>query len=314
MNITEFVYALAYVAVAFITVYLSGWLIYDKIATRKYSLSEAIFKDRNMAAGLEVGAFLFVEILIAVNALSGDSVTRLTESGERVIHYARDLEAVAITILFSNLVFFVFRWIGAMVIERIYRGKIDNQGDAVGYNNEIFKQQNLGASLFSISYLMVMYFMISQEDFLGTAHYWRESYFNMGSVLLLGIVVMFLHKMLFLSRGHTTLDELFLDNNSGVGMSLCGFMFAFLFLQNKLMEDFVLGEHFFKTETDAYLWLLASFVAVVLFRWVFTVVIGKATGRNFQVEFVEADNPVVGLLDMIFTVSCALLIGAVLLA
>jgi hypothetical protein len=313
MNWTELLYSLGYVAVAFVTIYISGWLIYDKIATRGYSLSEAIFKQRNLAAGLEISAFLFVQVLIAVNALSGASVTKMLDSGAMVVDYSRDLEASAVTILFSNLTFFVFRWIASSVIRRLYKGKIDNQGDAVDFNNEIFKQQNMGAAFFSISYLLIMYFMIFQEDFLGMAGYLRESYFNMGAVFITGLIVYWLHKVLFLQSGHTTLDELFLDNNSGVGMSLCGFMFAVLYLQREILESFGSGEHFFKTSEDTYFWFVISLVCVVVLRFVFTKILGWSTGTGFQKQFVEDDNPVMGLLDMTYLISSTLLLGAVLL-
>ena len=91
----------------------SGWLIYDKLATRGHCLSKALFEDRNMAAGLEIGAFFLLEFLIAVSAMSGDSITKMAENGEMVVHYSRDLEAIALTIVFSNIFFFTLRYLAA---------------------------------------------------------------------------------------------------------------------------------------------------------------------------------------------------------
>ena len=155
---------------SFPSVYFSGWLIYDKLATRGHCLSKALFEDRNMAAGLEIGAFS-TGVLIAVSAMSGDSITKMAENGEMVVHYSRDLEAIALTIVFSNIFFFTLRYLAALFISWIFQGKLDNHGEVVSYNNEIFGQHNLGASLFSISYMLAIYFMIFQADFLGTQGY-----------------------------------------------------------------------------------------------------------------------------------------------
>jgi hypothetical protein len=312
MDWGNLIYDMGYVVTAILTVYLSGWLIYDKLATSEYSLSKALFEDRNFAAGLEVAGFLFVEILIAVSAMSGDEVVKMNDAGIMVTDYYRDLEAVAVTILFCNLTFFLFRWVASQVLRWRFRGKLDAHGEEVRFNNEIFGQKNLGASLFSISYLLVMYFMILQEDFLGTQLYQVESYFNMLSVFLTGLVVYFLHNLVFLDRGHTTLEELFIDNNSGVGLSLVGFMFTVLFLQSRLITQFGQGEHFFNSSSDTYTYFVLLLVFIVLFRKVFTVALGIFTGRSFQKDFLVEDNPVAGLLDFAFVSSTGMLLGIIL--
>ena len=58
----DLLHGMGYVLVAFASVYFSGWLIYDKLATRGYCLSKALFEDRNMAAGLEISAFFPIRI------------------------------------------------------------------------------------------------------------------------------------------------------------------------------------------------------------------------------------------------------------
>ena len=305
-------YDMGYVIVAFLAIYLSGWLIYDKVATRGYSLGYSLFEDRNIAAGFEICGFLMVEMLIAINAMSGDQVTQMAESGEMVVHYWRDLEAVAVTIVFSNIVFFVFRYLASVIIKWLYRGKVDNQGDPVVFNNEIFKQHNIGASLFSLSYLIIMYFMIFQEDFLGTRGYQVESLINMTVVFLTGLLVYFFHNIFFMGKGHTTLDELFMDNNSGVGMSLVGFMFAVLFLQSKLMLQFTQEEHFFKTDTETYLYLGLVFIFILALRRIFIAFLDLFTKRRFKTDFLVEDNPVAGLLDMVFVCSTGLLLATII--
>ena len=251
----DLLHGMGYVLVAFASVYFSGWLIYDKLATRGHCLSKALFADRNMAAGLEIGAFFLLEFLIAVSAMSGDSITKMAENGEMVVHYSRDLEAIALTIVFSNIFFFTLRYLAALFISWIFQGKLDNHGEVVSYNNEIFGQHNLGASLFSISYMLAIYFMIFQADFLGTQGYQLQGAVNM-AVVSLTTLPYFLYNILFMTRQHKVMDELFIDNNAGVGMSLVGFIFAVLHLQSQLTLHFVQEEHFLNSEASTYIYLI----------------------------------------------------------
>ena len=168
----------------------------------------------------------------------------MAENGEMVVHYSRDLEAIALTIVFSNVFFFTLRYVGSLLIAWIFQGKLDNHGEVVSYNNEIFGQHNLGASLFSMSYMLAIYFMIFQADFLGTQGYQVQGAVNMLVVSLTALLAYFLYNLLFMTRQHRFMDELFIDNNSGVGMSLVGFMFAVLHLQSQLSLHFVQEEHF----------------------------------------------------------------------
>jgi len=312
MNWETLLYDMGYVVTAIASVYLTGWLMYDRVATSGHSLSKALFEDRNFAAGFEVVGFLVIEVLIAVSAMSGEEITAINDAGVMVVDYARDLEAVAVTILFCNLTFFIFRWLASQVLRFRFRGKLDAHGEEVRFNNEIFGQKNLGASLFSLSFLLIMYFMIIQEDFLGTQLYQVESYFNMLGVFLTGMIVYFLHNLLFLDRGHTTLDELFIDNNAGVGMSLVGFMFTVLFLQSRLIDQFTQGEHFFNSSSDTYVYLVLMLAFILIFRKAFTITIGLWTGRSYQKDFLVDDNPVVGLLDFGFVASAGMLLGVIL--
>lgn len=312
MDWQQLFYNLGYVFTAITAVYLTGWLIYDKVATRNYSLSKSIFEDRNLAAGIEVVGFLLVEVLIAVSALSGEEIKIVDESGQLVVNYLRDLEAVAVTIVFCNITFFLFRWLTAVLLKFNFRDKLDSHGEKVRFNNEIFNQRNLGASLFSLSFLLVMYFMILQEDFLGIQRYQIESYLNMSAVLIMGVLVYFLFNTFFMASGHTTLDELFIDNNAGVGLSLMGLMFTVLYMQSKVIAHFQQGEHFFNLDGESYLQLLVLITFIFLFRKLFTMLVGFFSGKSYQKEFLVEDNPVVGILDFGFVISAGMLLGVVI--
>lgn len=308
----DLISGMGYVFVAFLAVYLSGWLIYDKLATRRFSLAKALFEDRNMAAGVEISAFFLLELLIAVAAMSGESVTKMAENGEMVVHYSRDLEAVGLTIVVSNLLFFTMRYLGSLVIAWLFRGKLDNHGEAVDFNNEIFGQHNLGASLFSASFMIAIYYMIFQADFLGTRSYQIEGLMNMLVVLLTSILVYFLHNIFFMTRQHNILDELFIDNNAGAGLSLLGFMFTILYLQSKISLHFVQHEHFLNSESSTYIYLLLLFVFLLSFRRFFIFLMDCFSRRNFNHDFLEEDNPVTGLLDMTFMISTGLMLAVIL--
>lgn len=308
----DLLHGMGYVLVAFASVYFSGWLIYDKLATKGHCLSKALFEDRNIAAGLEIATFFLLEFLIAVSAMSGDSITKMAENGEMVVHYSRDLEAIALTIIFSNFFFFTLRYMGSLLISWLFKGKLDNHGEIVNYNNEIFGQHNLGASLFSMSYMLAIYYMIFQADFLGTQGYQVQGAVNMLVVSLTALLAYFLYNLFFMTRQHNVMDELFIDNNAGVGMSLVGFMFAVLHLQSKLSLHFVQEEHFLNSETSTYIYLIIIFVFLIGLRKIFITILNLLTNRNFNQDFLEHDNPVVGLLDMIFMVSAGLMLAVII--
>ena len=308
----DLLHGMGYVLVAFASVYFSGWLIYDKLATKGHCLSKALFEDRNIAAGLEIAAFFLLEFLIAVSAMSGSSITKMAENGEMVIHYSRDLEAIALTIVLSNLLFFTLRYIGSLFVSWIFQGKLDNHGEVVTYNNEIFGQHNLGASLFSMSYMIAIYYMIFQADFLGTQGYQLQGAVNMLVVALTALLAYFLYNLFFMTRPHKVMDELFIDNNAGVGMSLVGFMFAVMHLQSQLSLHFVQEEHFLNSEASTYIYLVLIFVFLLGLRRVFITILNILTNRNFNQDFLEHDNPVVGLLDMTFMASAGLMLAVII--
>ena len=115
-----------------------------------------------------------------------------------------------------------------------------------------------------------------------------------------------------MTRQHRVMDELFIDNNAGVGMSLVGFMFAVLHLQSKLSLHFVQEEHFLNSETSTYIYLIIIFVFLIGLRRIFITILNTLTNRNFNQDFLEHDNPVVGLLDMIFMVSAGLMLAVII--
>ncbi|PCJ18049.1 MAG: hypothetical protein COB02_12030 [Candidatus Cloacimonadota bacterium] len=95
-------------------------------------------------------------------------------------------------------------------------------------------------------------------------------------------------------------------------MSLVGFMFGVLYLQSRLISQFEQGEHFFKTGVDTYYYLIIMIVFILIARKCFTVFIEVFAKRNFKKDFLDTDNPVVGLLDMTFMVGVAYLLGTML--
>ncbi len=296
-------YDLSYVAVAFFAIYFTGWVIYTRYAASGYSVVTEIFEKRNMAAGLEVAAFLALEFLLAVNALRGEAMA---------VSYIRDLEAVFVTILLSNICFFSLRGLISLYIKSHFKGQKDSHGEEVRYNNEIFVQQNLAATFFSISFMILMYFVIQKEDFLALEGSSQAGVMNMLGTFISGVVLLWVYSMVFMPKGHTVLNELFLDNNPAVGMSLCGFLFANLFVQSKIILMLEDGAHMFNSG-----WVIAAyFVSILLFlmavRFIFGFLMGRVAKGCYHEQFVKADNPVIGMLDMVLLISCGHMLGVII--
>ena len=293
------IHNLGYVAVACVSIWLSGWLVYDRLMSRGYSLAKELFEKRNLAAAIEVGAFVAVQFLLAANALSGENTAAT---------YLKDLEAVALTILISNLLFFLFRSLAAVFVKRRFTGQLDSHGEAVEYNNEIFGQQNLASALFSVSFMILTWAMIRQEDFLNMNEYRVEAWFNMAGVFLFGVFLFLYYRTVFIPKGHGLLRELFIDNNPAIGLSLCGFLLANFDVQALLIEKFTEGEHLFRTSWHVWADFALVLVFLTLARQIFAWLMGKFSGRSYFQEFVVEDNVVTGFLDLILFVSMARLL------
>lgn len=296
-------YDLSYVAVAFLAIYFTGWVLYVRYAASGYSVFTEVFEKRNMAAGFEIAAFLALEFLIAVSALKGEAV-----GGD----WVRDLEAVFLTILMSNLVFFGFRGMISLFVEWHFRGKTDQQGDFVTFNNEIFKQQNLAATFFSISFMILMYFMIEKEDFLSLHGSHVTSGLNMLGVFLSGVILYSVFNLWMIPKGHGLLQELFLDNNVAPAMSLCGFLFGNLYVQSRIIATLEDGWHVFNVGWILPAYFLAVLVLLLFIRMVFARCVGIMAGSSYSDQFVKADNPVIGMFDLVLFISCGHMLGTII--
>ncbi|MBW7877232.1 MAG: hypothetical protein H3C47_14725 [Candidatus Cloacimonetes bacterium] len=296
-------YDLSYVAVAFFAIYLTGWLIYTRYAASGHSVVTEIFEKRNMAAGLEIAAFLALEFLLAVNALNGEAVA---------VSYLRDLEAVFVTILISNLCFFSLRGMVSMYIRSHFVNQKDSHGEEVRFNNEIFGQQNLAATFFSISFMILMYFVIQKEDFLSLEGSSTAGLMNMLGTFVSGALLMWVYSLVFMPKGHTVLNELFLDNNPAVGMSLCGFLFANLFVQSKIVLMLEDGAHIFNSGWVLGAYFLSILGFLIAVRFLFGFLMGRVAKGCYHEQFVKADNPVIGMLDMVLMISCGHMLGVII--
>lgn len=260
---------------SFIIIILSfslGWLLYDRIVTRKISLHDALFEKDNFAAWVEfIGAFIFPSLYLAAMAVEGSASDNIWfDLGTCIIY------AAAYIILFT-----VLRLLSGSVIRLINTS--DNEG-IISLNNEIYNQKNIAASLFSVAVSTISVTIVRFLDVL--PGYFVTSVFKMLEVLIF-ILLSFAVYSLVLRRRTTLFKEIFIDNNTAAGVCFLGFIFAIGTIISGVVINYSQGELDFLALSATTLICLVLFgVLSFLFKYIFLGIIKV----DFWNEIYEQNN------------------------
>ncbi len=201
--------------------FVLGWIMYSRIILRKINLRDALFEKDNVAAWIEFfGAFIFPTLYLSAKLIEGAADTNIFMDLAICIGYE-----VGFIIIFT-----VLRLFSNMAIRQI--SPPDAEGK-INLNNEIYKQKNIAAALFSIALStmflnLIRFFDVMPENI-------STSLLTMSSVLIYTLISIIVFSIIL--RSKTTLfKEIFIDNNPAAGIVFTGFILAVETILANLIE------------------------------------------------------------------------------
>lgn len=288
-----------YLVIGFIAL-VAWWQIYQWVLTPGYSVREAVFGSQpNPAVAMDLlggllasGILVYAMVTTAPSAQFRFNVLGIAANG---------------TILLVLLA--VLRLLVAGLLRIWFGNRLDAQGEPVSLNNELFRQRNVAASLFSgVLYLILAAGLAEQAVWL-TVGFHLDRLWNVLGTWLFGLIVVALHSFLYLGYGprNNILHECFHDNNPAAAFSLLGLIGGMLPINHGLLVVYGKAHHWFNTPE---LWLLlgGSLFIVLAARTVLQLALWLLMRINLRYELVIHDNMAWGLLDggAIFTLCLVL--------
>ncbi|MCR4436345.1 MAG: hypothetical protein QHH06_04600 [Clostridiales bacterium] len=250
--------------------FVLGWVLYNHVILRTIRLGEALFEKDNLAAWVEfIGAFIFPTLYLSAKAVEGSASTVLLLDLLICIGYA-----VVYIVLFTILRLF------SDGIVRIISPS-DHEG-SINLNNEIYRQRNTAASLFSAALSIIFVSLIRFLDFM--PEFFAASVLRAGNILIFTLAAFAVYT--FVLRYRTTLmKEIFVDNNAAAGTALVGFIFAVEMILSNVVE---MQKEFNFPE----LLLLSAISLGILgiFSFIFKAVFSKILGVDIWKEVYEQDS------------------------
>jgi hypothetical protein len=251
------------------------WFLYDKIIVGKISLKESLFEKDNLASWIEyIGAFILPTFYLTSKAVAGSVNSVL---------YKDLLYCIGYTIIYIILFAFFRMFSGAIV-------KLMNAEDGNGkieLNNEIYKQKNIAAAVFSVSLAFIFANIVSFLDII--PGFFITSVYKMLSVLVLSLFALLIY-ILVLRRKTTLFKEIFVDNNPAAAVSFLGFVIA--------IENILATSITYKAEYNYIISIILAVICMVLFAVLSTFIkllFAKILKIDFVKEVYEQDNVGAGI-------------------
>lgn len=201
------------------TNFVLGWFLYSKIITNKISLQDSLFEKDNFAAWLEfIGAFIVPTLFLASKAVAGSQNSNIF----------MDLLISLIYVICYNLLFMFLRLISNYFV-RLFKTD-DPSNEKICLNNEIYKQKNIAASLFSISLSIIFANIISFVQFtdfniIFSSEMLLNSIYKV-LIILIATLISILCYVLVLKKKTSLYHELFIDDNPAAGLCFASFIFS----------------------------------------------------------------------------------------
>lgn len=211
----DFLFSATIILISFIL----GWILYTRVVLRGINLKESLFDKHNVAAWIEfIGAFVFPSMYLAAKSIEGPVGSNLF----------MDLSTCVIYVIAYIIVLTILRMCSGLIIKFL---KVSDDEGKVSLNNEIYKQKNAAAALFSVALSIFFVNMITFLDF--------QADMTVPMFKILTIIVFTIASMVFYSlelrRKSTLFKEIFIDNNPAAGLCFAGFMFAVQLILSNLI-------------------------------------------------------------------------------
>lgn len=203
------------VSIILFTVIFLGWLVYNRLFLRDLSLKDGLFKNRSLTIWLEFTGGFLIPALFLVSML-------MVPSGKFI--YQGKLGGLLAIITYIDiyiLILSLFRYLASKAIKLI--GKLELKHE-IDLEDEIFKQNNIAASLFSISISTVVVGMLLQENIFAENLF--TNLIRIALVFFLTLGLLSVHKTLFYPKHSSLFKELFIDDNVCAGILLLGHTIA----------------------------------------------------------------------------------------
>ncbi len=246
----NFLFSFAIIAVSF----TMGWLLYSYLVLGRINLREALFEKDNVAAWVEfIGAFVGPTLFLAASAIQGSASSNIFV----------DL-LVCLSYVIGYVAVFTFLRMASGFIVRFLTDTTGNE--IVILNDEIFKQHNVAAALFSTALSVIFANMVRFMDV--QAQYIMESILVVLNIFIFSLLSLVFY-VLLLRRKTSLVRELFIDNNIAEGICFLGFVFG----MESLLGGIVSVQTEFHLNEQAMVFLACMFLygfLNFLFRRVFT--------------------------------------------
>jgi hypothetical protein len=238
--------------------FILGWVIYNNIILRGISLKDALFTKDNLAVWVEfIGAFVFPVLYLAAQGIKGAS---------------SDNVFVDLAVCVGYTVFYI----AVLTVLRLFSDGIVNFINAedehgkIRLNKEICEQKNIGAALFSVGLTIIFVGMIKYIDLIAIIN-------GAGTTVLIKVLMFFVFMLLaivcyllVLRRKTTLFKELFIDNNTAVGVSFLGFVFAVQMIINGVISVYSMDFDLITVSIVIAISLIIYGVLSIFFKFMFT--------------------------------------------
>lgn len=250
--------------------FIFGYVLYNYVVLRKINLRDALFEKDNLAAWVEfIGAFIFPTLYLSATAIEGSLSDNIFI----------DLSICVAYLITYILMFTLLRMLSGVIVASLAH---EDQDGKISLNNEIFKQKNIAASLFSI-FLSIIF--VSVIRFLDIMPDYAVVSLLKASDVLVFTLVSFLIYCLLLRTKTTLFKEIFIDNNVAAGVGLVGFIFA---VETILSNAVLLQKEFDFLELAAF--SLISLILLGILSVLFKIIFSKLIKVDIWSEVYEQNN------------------------
>lgn len=278
-----------YLFTSLLTVFLLGWLVYDKLFLRGVSLKTGLFEKNSLSVWLEfIGGFLApVLVLVSiVMAPNGKFVYR----GEW-----KDLIPAVGYITAYIIVFSLFRLLAGKIVEYAYKLRFNR---AINMKDEVFSKNNNALSLLSISISVMVLGLILQENILHESFITNLARITFVVIMITGLLSVYIRY--FFPRNSSLLNLLFVRDNTSSGILLLSQTISINLLVNSSIQWL---------HSPAYNWLNPAnlidhalfisllFLIMLVIVSILKSIMEKVLNINISDELFEQDNTGYALLE-----------------
>jgi len=240
--------AFLYLFICILTTGFFGCYVYKVFFLKKISLKEELFKKDSIAVWLEfIGGFLapvffLISIVVAPN---GKFVYQGT---------FKDLLVAIVYITIYIFVFCLFRYLAEILINIATKIKF---GKKLILSQEIFIEDNLSVSFFSVSTAVIATGMMLQENVLFENIY--SNIVRILVVLFLNIGLISLYTTFVFPKGKAILKDFFIDHNTTSGI---------LLLANTIAINIIIASSISFSKLSGMNWLnISNIIDLILFNF-----------------------------------------------